>query len=189
MHQPVASFWCVLIPKCQLACELHQASWTKHTYSTQTAKANPLCQDVISVQRAQGAELHALLPPGPRDRGTFACLCRHQLNTGKLNWKHRIPASPPWRVGWVGHGSLEGFFIILFFYYYFISSRLWNDEAFSSGWCLLGLTGAVLTCALTGEVAEFSTWGCVVHDLKDRKEGELGYFQVCWPHSVANEGN
>lgn len=110
-------------------------------------------------------------------------------NWTSWTWKHRSPASPPWAVGWAGHGSLEGFFIIWFLFYYLISSRLWNDEAFSSGWCLLGLTGAVLPCSLTGEVAEFSTWGCVVHDLKDRKEGELGYFQVCWPHSVANEGN
>lgn len=188
MHQPVASFWCVLIPKCQLACELHQASWTKHTYLTQTAKANPLCQDVISVQRAQGAELHTAAATRVPETGGHLPVSAATKWTS-WTWKHRIPASPPWAVGWVGHGSLEGFFIILFFYYYFISSRLWNDEAFSSGWCLLGLTGAVLPCALTGEVAEFSTWGCMVHDLKDRKEGELGYFQVCWPHSVANEGN
>lgn len=66
-------------------------------------------------------------------------------------------------------------------FYYFISSRLQNDEAFSSGWCLVGPTGgaAVLPCAITGEVAVLSTWGSVVDALKDRKEEELGYFQGC----------
>lgn len=75
-------------------------------------------------------------------------------------------------------------------FYYFISSRLWNDEPFSSGWCLVGLTGgaAVLPCAITGKVAVFNTWGYMVDGLKDRKEEELEYFQGCWPHSVANEG-
>lgn len=126
MHQPVASFWCVLIPKCQLACELHQASWTKHIYSTQTAKANPLCQDVISVQRAQGAELHALLPPGPRDRGTFACLCSHQVNILDLKAQDSCLPTMGSEVGWswiTGRVFYNFIFLLLFHFFQAVKWR------------------------------------------------------------------
>lgn len=67
----------------------------------------------------------------------------------------------------------------VFFFNYFICSRLWNNEAFSSGWCLVGLSGGVLplgqpvlSCVMQSQVAVLNIWGCVVDALKDREEEE-----------------